>query len=74
MPGKETTCRKCDWCNRRVGTHEWVNDIGDRFLRRNPHKDGKGNECLRSFAIVEQLPGVEAVPSNGGVGQEVGHG
>jgi hypothetical protein len=64
---------ECDWCLRKVGTHVFTNDIGDRFLCRNAHKDGRGNECLHSFAIIEELPnaaltGGEAVPTNGVVG------
>jgi SAM-dependent methyltransferase len=58
---------ECDWCLRKVGTHVYTNDIGDRFLRRRAHKDGRGNECLHSFAIIEEWPnnsitGGEAVP------------
>ena len=59
-------CSACDWCNRQVGTHVFTNDIGDRFLRRNAHKDGKGHECLHSLSIIEELPnttGEAALPA-----------
>jgi hypothetical protein len=56
LPSPPAGCSACDWCNRQVGTHVFTNDIGDRFLRRNAHKDGKGHECLHSLSIIEELP------------------